>query len=173
MTVPASWPTLPAIPPINEYLMDLSECVCQALEDLGAGATCWCGVYPGENVEWNYCGSDECDDACGMAYVRLVRAFPSVSFPIEDVAAACKGPLAYELEVGVLRCFPGVDENGELPEAEIVTEAALLMNDDQRALRIAMMCCESPVSETALSEWNPVGPSGVCHGGFWKLYVAL
>jgi len=57
------------VPSIVESLLALSDCVCELLVTHGAGSTCWCGLYPGAAVSWEYCG--ECQSgACGMGYVR-------------------------------------------------------------------------------------------------------
>lgn len=164
------WPEK-KVPRITHGLLDLLECVCDALTVLGQGPTCWCGIYPGETVSWEHCG--ECDNGnCGQAYIRPATAFPYDIFPQQAFDATCANPLAYEIEVGVLRCFPTMDEHGDPPEDETITESALLLLEDQAALHTAIRCCDSPLLEGhLLGAWTPVGPNGGCVGGSWQVYL--
>lgn len=172
MTVP-EWPDK-KVPPINYAMLDLLECVCDAIAVLGQGPVCHCMIHAGERVSWDYCG--ECDSGfCGMSYIRPGNAFVASTFPTPDGSSrlGCAGPLAYELEVGILRCFPAFDaEDGEPNSPELVAEASLLLMEDHLAIRTAIECCESPHLKTkTLLEWQPVGPSGNCVGGYWNMLV--
>ena len=73
--------TNPIVPPLVAMaLVELADCVCEQLATAGAGPTCWCGVYPGAEVAWDYCG--ECNGGhCGMGWVRLRAVFPYDIFP--------------------------------------------------------------------------------------------
>ena len=108
MTAPDQ--TLPIAPPaVALALIDLADCVCSELAETGAGPTCWCGLYPGAAVSWEYCG--ECGGGtCGMGYVRASGVFPYESFPEAAIDIHCARPLAWSIEVGALRCFPQPDD---------------------------------------------------------------
>jgi hypothetical protein len=155
--------------PILQLLSDLHECVCESLALNGQGPTCWCGIWPGETVSWDYCGAECKNDACGMAWVRAGTSAPYSTFPLAELDSACEKPLFYEIEVGVLRCLPIIEDDGSLPAAADITEAALGLAIDQMALHRAIRCCR--LGAFALGAWRPVGPQGGCVGGFWTLYV--
>jgi len=169
MTVPA-WPDK-VIPPINYALADLMECVCDALANLGQGPVCECVIVGGELATADWAG--ECASGrCGMAYIRPGLVSPYDIFPFENVDPNCYQPLAYQLDVGVFRCYPVAGEDLEPPEAELTTEATLLLMEDQAAILTALRCCDSPyLGYKAVGSWQPTGPSGASHGGFWTFYV--
>ena len=41
--------------------------------------------------------------------------FPYSTFPIAELRPDLRRPLAYQFEVGVVRCMPTMDDDGELP----------------------------------------------------------
>jgi hypothetical protein len=144
------------------------ECVCEQLTAVGAGPACWCGIYPGAQVSWDYC-SDCNSGVCGMGYVRLAGAFPSDSFPLPAIDTTCRKPLAWGVEVGALRCFPQ-PESGELLDPVSMGEVAMNQAMDAEALYRALKCCEF---EMAIEIYRPVGPDGGCVGGFWTAFLAV
>jgi hypothetical protein len=85
-----------APPRIIMALVDLADCICTELAATGAGPTCWCGLYPGAQVSWEFCG--ECSgNTCGMGWVRLAQVFPYNVFPTGTIdlncaSAACLSP---------------------------------------------------------------------------------
>lgn len=169
MTVPV-WPEK-SVPLITYAMLDLLECVCEAVAVLGSGPTCACGIIAGDRPSWDYCG--ECGRGlCGMAYIQPGRSFAYSTFPLEDdELSACNRPLAYELQVGVIRCIPVMDNDGEPPDMNDVTDASLGFVADQHALRTAIECCDSPylTKLMVLGGWTPIGPTGNCVGGFWTM----
>lgn len=158
-------------PPIAPFLLELLDCLCEHVDQYGQGPVCWCGIYPGSQVSWEYCG--ECSSGtCGMAYVRPGTAQPYNTFPIGELDATCASPIFHNIEVGIVRCLPTAEDDGSLPDAKELTEAALGMVHDQFALHRAIRCCEYVKPATlAVETWQPVGPSGGCHGGYWTLFV--
>lgn len=164
--------TLIEPPPITQSvvlsMMELAACVCAELATTGAGPTCWCGMYPGAAVSWEYCG--ECDhDRCGMGYVRFAGAFPYSTFPQQFLDHRCTLPLAWAVEVGALRCVPQ-STDGSLIDPEAMADVAVNQILDASALHRAIKCCGV---EAAVATYSPVGPSGGCVGGFWLAYLAV
>jgi hypothetical protein len=149
----------------------LTDCVCAALAANGAGPTCWCGLFPGSEVSWDFCG--ECSGAtCGMGYVRVVSIYESSSFPTPDPTPTnCAAPLVVELAIGALRCIPVAEQDGTLPNEEALLETGLGVFADMAAIRTAVSCCE--VGDRALGVWTPLGARGGCVGGEWSAWVAL
>ena len=163
-----SHPIALAPPAISLALVDLAECVCAELAVTGAGPTCWCGLYPGEAVSWEYC--ENCGaDTCGMGYVRLAGVFPYDTFPLPTIDERCVRPLAWAVEVGALRCVPQ-PASGELLDPVSMSEVVLRQTLDAAALHRAMKCCGQDI---AVERYVPVGPAGACVGGFWVGYLAL
>jgi len=163
-------PVLP-VPPLAPFLLELLDCVCDTIAEFGQGPVCWCGIYPGSSVSWEYCGNCS-DDMCGMAYIRPGDASPYQIFPAAEIDASCAWPLVHAVEVGIVRCMPTMEEDGTLPDAQTVTDAALGMVLDQMALHRAIRCCvKDSVDAVGLGSWTPVGPAGNCHAGFWTIYV--
>lgn len=155
-------------PRIAVALLELTECVCAELVTSGGGPTCWCGLYPGASVSWDYCG--ECNgDKCGMAYVRLAGISPYEIFPFPAVDDRCSRPLAWGVEVGVLRCMPQLSE-GELLDPEGMAEVSVVQALDARAVWTALKCCGIDI---AVETWRPLGPNGGCVGGAWTAFLAV
>lgn len=161
--------TPPIVLPTKAELMlaELVDCVCSQLATNGAGPTCWCGLYAGQNVAWDYC-SDCGNDQCGMGWIRVVNVYPYEIFPQQVVEARCVRPLAWAVEVGALRCLPIPHDGGPLP-VPTMADVALAQYRDIEALHAAIQCCELPLH--ALGPYQPVGPEGGCVGGFWLAYI--
>jgi hypothetical protein len=160
-------PATVIIPAIAPALVALRDCLCNELVTTGGGDVCWCGVWTGADLSWEFC--EQCDDGkCGMAYVRLATVYPYAIFPVPVVDLTCINPLAYQIEMGVVRCFPTMGPDGELPDADAITDAAVTALVDMAAMYRALTCCGQQVAPEA---YQPVGPSGGCSGGFWTAYV--
>jgi len=114
------------------------------------------------------------EDLCctGLAWVRIVRIFPSTDFPQEDntVAACPASGRAVELEMGVVRCLPdhGTESGATCEEW---TAAFLTVDEDSEVMARALCCMQDtlgvfPVGETFLpGEWAPIDGQGGCIGG--------
>jgi hypothetical protein len=152
-------------------MMELLGCLCDELESTLGGAVCWCGLWQGDPVPWDYC--DGCDGGlCGMAYARLITAYPYDSFPTIALDQTCRKPLAYQIEVGVMRCFPIMDDDGSLPMPGVVSDAVLSAYDDMEAMRRALLCCGQTGVEVWLGEYLPANEGG-CAGGAFTAFINL
>jgi hypothetical protein len=158
---------------LSKVVAALTDCVCETLATKGGGPTCWCGLFPGAEVSWDYCG--ECSGGtCGMAYVRLVSVYESQQFPQQDpLPSNCGAPLVAELAIGALRCIPVAERDGSLPDEAALLEAGLATFADMAAIRTAVMCCDMDEREVALGTYTPLGARGGCVGGEWTVWVAL
>lgn len=153
---------------LEPVLLDLVTCVCNELQTTGAGPTCWCGVYPGTMVSYEFCG--ECQNgACGMGWVRPSGIFPYATFPVPSLESGCINPLAWTVEVGAVRCLP-TPSDGALPSPDELLDVTTSQMADAFALYRALRCCGI---EVAAQAWTPVGPDGGCVGGQWTAYLAL
>jgi hypothetical protein len=154
-------------PPITLLLAMYQQCLCDGLAEAGLPAPCFCGVLPGGSVANDY--GDE-----GMAWVRLVTAAPSRQFPQQDDTwTPCAAPIAYTLEMGVLRCAPVfADSRGNPPSLEAQFETVRLQMADMEAMKKAIACCNTPEEwDVALGPYSPVGPDGGRVGGTWTFSV--
>lgn len=110
-------------------------------------------------------------DGEGMAWVRLVRRYPSTRFPAPDTTPArCGASWAVDVELGVYRCAHTLDDQGNPPTAAEMTADALMVNDDAHSLLRAACRVRWPY---VIGAWTPLGPSGGCVGGAQLLAVAL
>lgn len=160
----------PIAPPTVALLLDaLSTCVCEQLATTGAGPVCWCGIYPGNQVSFEFCG--ECGgNACGMGWVRLAGAFPTDPFPNPTLDPSCFHPVAWTIEVGALRCIP-TPPDGMLPGPDVLALVGLDQALDANALYNAIQCCGLDRGTWVVQNWLPLGPDGGCVGGAWTVFV--
>lgn len=154
-------------------LVDLATCVCEELNASGLPQTCFCGVIPGGLAAFDYC---TCQGACGQAWTRLVTAYPSVNFPNQSLSATCDQPLAFVIEVGIVRCAPVSNKDGVPPSVSAQLEATRLQMADMAAMVRAIKCCmghdeDDEDLDYALGVYTPTPPGGGCLGGTWSVTV--
>lgn len=157
-------------------MISLSACLCAQFEHLGLPQPCSCGPMVGELVI-DYC-SNCADGKCGgQAWVRLVNVFPSIDFPQpSQTLNTCAMPLAYQLEVGVVRCKPVGSTSGARgftpPTLEQQVGALRLQTADIQAMLRAINCCFDDTNmDFIVGQYNPVTPEGDCLGGAFTLWV--
>jgi len=152
--------------------VELLGCLCAEMPDTVGGDVCWCGLLPGQLVPMDYC---QCEGTnCGQAWVRIVSVYPSQQFPRQSIDyRSCADPLAVELNAGVFRCFPGLDENLHPPTVDQQLEAVRVQMSDQAAIRRAIQCCFGTDKKrpAILGRYTPLGPAGDCGGGYWAVTV--
>lgn len=154
-------------------LVTLHSCLCGQITESGLPAVCACELYPGGVVALDYCSG--CGNGgCGQAWVRLVGAYPSTTFPSPAARAQCGAPLAYQIEVGIARCAPAMGPRGQPPPVEALEDAVRLQMADMAAMRRAIDCCLGdayPDREHLLGQYTPMPVQGDCMGGTWALTV--
>jgi hypothetical protein len=157
---------------VFERLTDLAACLCAQIEADGGPPTCFCGVIPGDAAVGDYAG--DCDEKCGMAWVRLIMAYPAtgVGAPDETVGN-CSASLGFDVEVGILRCID-VPEDGSAPPAEEQVATTQLQVADMMTMWRAINCCEAlPNKDFILGAYQPMGPLGALVGGNFTLRTVL
>jgi hypothetical protein len=171
LLVPPVQSVSPLLMPVDSTLEELADCVCEQIGTIGGGPVCWCGLYPGAQVSFEYC-TGECEpDRCGMAWVRVVGIAPFEAFGTPTIDTNCALPLGWQIEVGALRCLP-VYEN--LPTPEEMMEVTVRQHADALALYTAIQCCQlSTQGAFAIVQYVPVGPEGGCVGGYWNAFAAI
>lgn len=147
-------------------LTELASCLCAEIAAAGLPEPCFCGVVPGDAMALDYC--TDCGEKCGMAWVRVV------SMNVADVGIEggnpCTAPLEATIEVGVARCAPMPDDQGNPPSMADQLEATRVMMADQAAALRAIRCCSS--RDFDVQQWAPAGPQGGCVGGAWSVIFA-
>lgn len=152
---------------INDALVEFTGCIGSALPDICSyGLTVGDSYVPFDPDEDEGC--EEGEAACSQVWVRVVTISP-VSTP--SFGNDCSTVMRLTLEVGVLRCFPVIEE-GEAPTTSQVLEAATESIDDMNQIYCAAMNCEVWDAITA-GDWNPTGPLGGQYGGIWSFTVDL
>ena len=148
---------------------NLASCLCAQIIAAGLPEPCFCGVLPGASAL-----SDYCTEGCGgMAWVRLVNMVEMpISIPTASgvVPSRCNTPLAAVVEVGIIRGFVPVDDQGEPRSQEDWNEAAALTFSDMSVALDAIRCCYND-TEVSIGQWQPIGPEGGCVGGAWTVTV--
>lgn len=151
------WPALQA----------LVSCLCQEVTASGLPALCFCGLLPGEQPAGDYVS-----EAGGMAWVRVVSAYPSTTFPAQDSTAVCGSSLAFEIEMGVAYCTPVMSDLGDPPDVASQYEAVMVQMAAMAAMRRALICCLSTQRDAVLGAYSPIGPEGGIVGGTWQVWLA-
>ena len=124
-------------------------------------------LAPGNTVVWdNCCDSDEGN---GELWTRLISIVPqpqpSQPCDITDLQA--------RVGVGVVRCMHGLNDDGDPPTAEEMTEDTLGMTQDAAILLNAIREWEGTrfvnLKSLKVESGLPQGPSGYCGGFEWTL----
>lgn len=157
---------------IYPMLAELNACLCAALGD---SVPCFCQIIVGPDIPMDYVGEcDNGDEACGVAYVRVVGAYPTSNFPEIQAAPTCNMVMAYNLAVGVLRCTSVGEEDGTPVNQEEFAKLQLLLLSDMKAIRRAIQCCflrAFPRAAHVMGTFTPFPMEGGVVGGEWPIAV--
>jgi hypothetical protein len=156
-------------------IINLAACLCLEIENSGLPKPCACGPIVGELV-YDYCSECNTGDCGGQAWVRFVSAYPSDTFPNpQSTANNCYVPMAYQIEVGIVRCKPIGTNSGvrgyQPPTIEQNVEALRLQLADMEAMRRAIQCCFAADDDRSyiMSAYTTTPPDGDCLGGLFTL----
>lgn len=153
-----------AAPTLSEVMDSLTECVCTALETIGR-PTCDCGLTIGVPA-LGPAGCCECDGGVGGNVAAfLERVYPVDATTYEQVVRRedCRpGATAADISVTLIRCYPKVDEQLQVPTLDDTTPYAHDLNTDMAAVWSALKCCETPIvfRDSAIQG----DPQGGCSG---------
>ena len=142
------------------------------LAETRAGAPCSAMVHPGDMVP---AYSSNCSRGCeGLAAVRIVSTYPTVSFP-EQLSGVAKPGCAIEdvvmLEMVVDRCYYTPKDNAQ-PTNGYLDSAARDAQEDAQAMRLAAAEAWDRKRRRAMGIWAPRGPAGGIHGGTLQVMVS-
>lgn len=159
---------------VSDLLTSLAACLCVEMQREGAPELCYCGVVVGETATGDLAGCSD-NGPCGMAWVRLSGSYPSTVVGAANVDPGnCGKALGLDIELGVMRCVPVADDNGNPPHPAAIAEAAALQVEDMLAMRRAVACCDAlPNTDVVMGTYAPVGPLGLLGGGVWPISVMV
>lgn len=123
-------------------------------------------IEPGP-PSWSNC----CDD--GHAYIRIVRMHMVDPFPSQSRNPTHCRNIGALVEVGVLRCAPTLDNQGNPPKPEQMTMSALEQTQDMSVIH-SVLTSHNPAwssNPVVLDTWVPLGPTGGCVGGAWQAWI--
>lgn len=118
-------------------------------------------ALPGANVAYDYC------DEGGMAWARLA-GITSVQQLVQN---GCVVEYDATIELGILRCAPAPDGDGNLPSGPEHLAAFLQQMHDMNTMWKVLVDTDIPAVFTAfvLGDYVPIGPDGGCLGGIWQV----
>lgn len=73
--------------------------------------------------------------------------------------------------IRLVRCAPGMDDQGNPPKPEVLEASAIALRADGDALYRAVTCCWLPRAALSSVTLTPYGPAGGCAG--WTLEVEV
>lgn len=156
---------------LNQMLAALLEALTGQIRDAGKEDDyCSITVQPGNAVPVDFGPESDCR---GTAWVRLVSASPTVSFPNADLSVNnCAYELAYVVEVGMFFPAPMMEDqmgNFALPSDMDQFEAAQRQGDEMALMYRAIQ--DADVPQKLVGSYIPQGPEGGVLGGLWTLTI--
>lgn len=156
---------------ITSILTDLTTCLCSQLLDDELPPVCFCGIVPGAEVALDYAG--ECENECGMAWVRLIGSAPSVTVGVPSALPGnCSTGINIDVELGVVRCIGVGGPDGQPIEPSELAAAAVLQQADMMAMWRAVACCRDS-KDWVIGAYTPFGPDGGLVGGTLSLSILV
>lgn len=157
--------------------MTLQEMLAELLERLSAEIKakgredryCSVTIQPGNAVVFDF-GDEECS---GSAWVRLVSANPTASFPTPaNSLNDCVVTLAFTVEVGMIGPAPQLNES--LGEFIVPSDVELFEGSMRQAEELQMMfdaIRKADIPEKIIGDYAPQGPEGGVMGGTWTVTI--
>lgn len=149
---------------LSDVMDALTACACEALEAIDR-PTCDCGLTIGVPA-LGPAGCCECDTGVGGNVAAfLERVYPVDATTYEQVTRRedCRpGATAADISVVVVRCYPKVDEQLQVPTLEDTTPYAHELNTDMAAVWSGLKCCGTSlvIRDSAIQG----DPEGGCSG---------
>lgn len=135
-----------------QRLLQARACLCDALSP--DTTLCLCAVVHGDPP------LEMVQGGLGIAWVRLVRTYPSNTLPTQDSTLSnCGAPLALRIEMGVARCSI-TPLRGSMTATEYEAMATQAMADHDAMQRAA--CCIT--GDLIVGEYLPNSAGGI-YGG--------
>jgi len=129
---------------LYQLLRDVRTCIQTELAATPDGAigTQHAALIPGQ-VAW--------DHYCDQLSLTVTRLGYSQTFPAEASLITNNCALPYvvaTVEVTLLRCMPGLNDNGKVPDADVFDVAMLRWLRDAQAVMSGVACCLNTARDT-------------------------
>jgi len=72
----------------------------------------------------------------------MYAADPASLLRIDQIYPCRRGAVVAEFDIELFRCFPTIDERGELPGADEQSEFAATLHQDVMDMWLAVTCCD-------------------------------
>lgn len=143
---------------------------------------CHCGFGLGDPPPMSFCC--ECDPAAvddpvpqGEAWVRIGPVFPADALlsPLGEPDQRCPlGLIAVQITMGIYRCAPTMDDNGNPPSTEDIAAALAIQLQDRALLfRVARCVMAAGSLSHVIGGWDPIELQGGCMGSQLALTVGV
>ena len=143
------------------------------LLDAASVAVSGCGE-PVEHVGIVH-GTPVWDECCeGFLYIRILQTTPTNEFPNAFAAPTnCDLQLVMQAEMGILRCAPVMDDNGNAPSASAQTAFVKTVVRDKSILYNVILDHQPDWANypPVITTWSPLEIEGGCGGGAWQFYL--
>lgn len=163
---------------VGPFLLALLDCVYLGVDHTGDLAIARKCLVPGD-IAW-----DNCD--CGQLVMSENRRYGSRIFATEapDLEAECGEPvLTIDVTLGIQRCLPGPNDNGDPPSCAALNTATLQMLKDKNDIRRTLMCCLTATYDShntrpqligfIIQAQETTGPTGMCGGSDTNFLVGF
>lgn len=139
---------------VTELIRDEAE---SQLDDAGHSVDA-VETLPGGTVPW--------DRRCDRMWVRTSALVPSFT------NGCYLTMIRHDVRLGILRCIPDMDNQGNPPSTSDNTETAEKLMEDAVILLRALQCVALPVGKNVvIGEWHPQGPQITMAGGYWDASI--
>lgn len=150
---------------LSDTMDALVACAVEALDNINR-AVCRSGLTagppaPGPMGCCNKCGSDNLGGQVSGFLERVYPAEKTRDGIQEAPRLTCRGgATAADITVVVLRCYPAMDNKGNMPLLDATTPYAHELNDDLAAVWNGLLCCgtDTEIRESAVD----ADPEGGC-----------
>lgn len=154
-----------------DTLFELLDCA----DELVFPAVCRSFWHPGPEAPHDICSvSTDSEGNISNGQLWIGHALEQPGWPVPTgEPITCTTPFTETLELGIVRCAQGiVDDDGQPPDADLITADAQQQYEDRLALRRAILCCWSVEhKDIVLVQWDAVPPQGGCVGGVWTVQL--
>lgn len=154
---------------LEQMLAELLESVTREIKAAGRqDEYCSITVAPGGDVAYDFDG-----DCKGIAWVTLISANPSVSFPVADLSVdSCAYSLAFTVEVGMIGPAPVLEDHlgdFQVPSDVDQFEASMKQARELQLMHRALQRANIP--EKVIGAYAPVPPNSGVMGGTWTISI--
>lgn len=160
---------------LSDLLIQFLGCACDCLNTYSSnGCSCPCRnfISAGPPV-WDIeaCCSD------GQLSIHIDRIYVYENFPTEQgTVNTCQASLAADVVITLLRCFPGLHDDGSAPTADEIAVASENIYKDLYVLTNCLICNLSSRGRQQLSVFRGgriLPPQGGCIGVEVRFVIAL